>query len=480
MQKKILGLDICEGSISAVLLKIGYRESQVLFYKHLLLPQTNGHDLQQVMETIENLAQSFPSSPDITGVSFPSGMVSFRNLTTPFKNRQKIRQILPFELEPTIPSPVENLVIDFFLTEHNDENHVIAASLDRQIFESYLENLSVTGFDPSHVSPSGYATVASFLHYIEPPQQVMVVHLDRHTLTAYELLLGKVVLIRSFRIPESGPSRIESIARNLQQTLVASEEIIGQEFLPEHLWLTGTDNDFDSLSFFLNDTIHIPCSTLDLLSAANFTKEFSGENQAVPGLNNALGLALSTAERTGGLNFRKGQFAIKSQWLEHKTAIIRTGVIAALTALMFFSVLFLENRSLQNRLESLNKEINHIFTSSFPEVTRIVNPVHQMQIHVTEAANKQQLPGYSQRDIHTIDILNEISRRITHDADVELTQLVVGSENVQFSGTAATFNTVNEIRNQLEPVPFFKRVTISSATMERFGERIQFKIYIDL
>lgn len=480
MQKIILGLDICEGSISAVLLKNGYRESEVLFYKHLLLPQTNGYELQQVMETVENLAQSFPSSPDITGVSFPSGLVSFRNLTTPFKNRQKIRQILPFELEPTMPSPVENLVIDFFLTEHNDENHVIAASLDRQIFESYLENLAGIGFDPSHVSPSGYATVDSLIHHIEPPQQSMVLHLDRHTLTAYELLLEKVVLIRSFRIPEPGPSRVESIVRNLQQTLVASEEILGQEFFPEHLWLTGTDSDFDSLSNFLKDTIHIPNSVFDLSSAANLASGLSGENQAVPELNNALGLALTTAERSGRLNFRKGRFAIKSQWLEHKTSIIRTGVIAALTVLMFFTVLFLENRLLQNRLEALNKEIAHIFTSSFPEVTRIVNPVHQMQIHVAEAANKEQLPGYNQRGIHTIDILNEISRKITHDADVELTQLVVGSENVQFSGTAATFNTVNEIRNQLEPVPFVERVTISSATMERFGERIQFKIYIDL
>ncbi|MFO8083447.1 MAG: PilN domain-containing protein [Desulfobacterales bacterium] len=480
MQKKILGLDICEGSISAVLLKSSLRENRITFQKHLLLPPASENSLQQIMENIESLAQSISIPPDITAVSFPSGLISFRNLTTPFKNHQKIQQILPFELEPTMPSPVENLVIDFFLTEHNEENHVIAASLNREVFETYLENLSKAGFDPSHVSPSGYATVAGLIRFSELPRQSMVVHLDRHTLTAYELIFQKLVLIRSFRVPASDQSRIESIARNLLQTLTASEEILSQEFFPEHLWLTGTDDNLDLLSKFLKDKLQIPNSILDISSISKLQTEISDGTPAVEGLNNALGLALAEAGGFGGLNFRKGRFAIKSHWIEHKAAMVRTGIIAALTVLIFFCLFFFENHLLQNNLDRLNKEINHIFTSTFPEVTKIVDPVHQMEIHISEITKEQQIPAYGLRAVRAIDVLNEISRRIANDADVELTQLILGSENLQLSGTAATFNAVNEIRNQLEPVTFFKSVMISSATVERFGERIQFKINIDL
>lgn len=480
MQKKILGLDICEGSISMVLIKSGLRENQVLFYKHVLLPSDNdGATIQQVTETLENIKQNLPVPHDSTFVSIPSGMISFRNLETPFKDHQKIRKVLPFELEPTLPSPVDNLVIDFFLTGHHEENHLVAASLNRDIFETYIDNLSKIGFDPSYVSPSGYATVNSLIRYMDLPAQSMVLHLDRCTFTVYELIYQKMVLIRSFRVTGSGESRMESIARNLQQTIAASEDILFQEFFPEHLWLTGNSSDLDLISDFLRDKLQIPNSKLDFLSVSNISGEISIEKQESTVLNNALGLALSEAGRFDGINFRKGRYSVKNRWTEHKATFVRTGVIAVLTVMMFFSILFYQNRLLQNRLDTLNQEINQIFITAFPEVTRIIDPVHQMQIHVEEAAREKQISGYGHRAVRAVDILNQLSKQITYDANAELTQLVLGPENLQLSGTADTFNTVNEIRNRLDSVPFFKQVMISSATVERSGERIQFKINID-
>ena len=57
--------------------------------------------------------------------------------------------------------------------------------------------------------------------------------------------------------------------------------------------------------------------------------------------------------------------------------------------------------------------------------------------------------------------------------------MVVGNENIQFSGAAPSFQTVNQIQKDLETIPFLSKVVIASATQERSGNRIQFKISAD-
>ncbi len=478
MQKKILGLDICENSLSAALLKTGLRQKQIIFSRHLQFSEPLADGFRPAVKTLEVLMKSMPVLPDVTAVSLPSGWVSFRNVISPFKNRHKIQQILPFELEPTMPSPVENLVFDFSLAEHEQKNHVIAASLDREIFGTFLEDLSSMGLDPSRVSPSGEATVNCLARSVQLPRQSLAVHLDFRTVTLYEMLFQKPVLIRSFRVPASGGSRFESIARGIEQTLLASGDIICRDFFPGHIWLTGSDKELEMLAGFLKDRLNVPGSIPDIPSLVGL--RFPEDHKAAERFNNALGLAYSESEGFGGFNFRKGRFSPKSQWSGHRTAMIRTASLAVMALFMFFGLQFFENRLLQKKLDTVNQEITRIFASTFPEVTRIVDPVHQMKTGISEITKERQIPDHDQRKVRAIDILNEISRKITYDADVELTQLVLGSENLQLSGTASSFNTVNQIQNQLEPVPFFRKVMISSATVERSGEKIQFNINIDL
>jgi hypothetical protein len=57
--------------------------------------------------------------------------------------------------------------------------------------------------------------------------------------------------------------------------------------------------------------------------------------------------------------------------------------------------------------------------------------------------------------------------------------MVVGNENIQFSGAAPSFKIVNQIQKDLETIPFLSKVVIASATQERSGNRIQFKISAD-
>jgi tRNA threonylcarbamoyladenosine modification (KEOPS) complex Pcc1 subunit len=54
--------------------------------------------------------------------------------------------------------------------------------------------------------------------------------------------------------------------------------------------------------------------------------------------------------------------------------------------------------------------------------------------------------------------------------------MVVDPEAVKIKGETDTFNTVDIIKKALEPSEYFSSVTISSANLDRSGERVQFEI----
>jgi general secretion pathway protein L len=112
MSRKVLGIDIRNRSLSAVLLNSSLREYRVDDYLHLPFsdPADPDKGLEAALETLKE-------KMDLTGsdyvVSIPAGLFTFRNLQVPFNNSKKIRMMLPFELEPTLPYAVEDLVVDF-------------------------------------------------------------------------------------------------------------------------------------------------------------------------------------------------------------------------------------------------------------------------------------------------------------------------------------------------------------------------------
>jgi general secretion pathway protein L len=197
-------------------------------------------------------------------------------------------------------------------------------------------------------------------------------------------------------------------------------------------------------------------------------------------MDNSFSLALMEIEGTNGLNFRKGPFAPKKFWEEHKRNLIKTGILAGLVlAIAFFNVV-LDSYFMGKNLTRLNNQITGVFTSTFPDVKKIVDPLQQMQIKIQEARKNALLPGVTDNNIRAIDILNNISKLISKDINVDFTRLVIGAESTVISGDTDTFNSVDSIKNSLEKSDLFKKIIISSANINKSDNRVRFKIKINL
>jgi YbbR domain-containing protein len=83
------------------------------------------------------------------------------------------------------------------------------------------------------------------------------------------------------------------------------------------------------------------------------------------------------------------------------------------------------------------------------------------------------------RDINkeqkVLDIINDISRRIPVTSDVDIKSMDISGETVHISGETDLFNTINNIKSDLEPSTYFSDVKISGK-LDKTGKRVEFDL----
>jgi type II secretory pathway component PulL len=74
-------------------------------------------------------------------LSIPAHLIIFKELTLPFKNKEQIEQILPFELEPLLPFSMSEAYFDFIITHYDNERHeskILIAIIQKETLEHQL------------------------------------------------------------------------------------------------------------------------------------------------------------------------------------------------------------------------------------------------------------------------------------------------------------------------------------------------------
>ncbi len=480
MQKSVLGLDIGEDFLSAVLIKSSFKTNRIVGHRHIGFDSSKEDFKQVLSDFLGDICKTLSLKNTSVTISIPAGRVFFRTMKAPFKNRNKIRQMLPYELETELPVPVENLLIDFLSVSTTGDHLLIAAALEKKFFKDVLNTLEKSGIEPVKVTPAGFDIVCCLVRFTRLPEQVLILHTDRFSATLYSVIAKEITSIRSFRIPPEGPVRIKILTNGIRQMILASKQNFSMSFSPEGILITGSPGDFEELENALNERFDISIRGIDLVRETDISQSSDNLKWCAHHLNNAFASALAEIYGFRELNFRKNSFGSKTFWRKHKASLIKTGALAAAVFLIFLMNFFTGNRLMEKRLAQLEGKVESIFRSTFPETSRIEDAVLQMRIKLREARGKDSVSPESQKRIRAIDILNEISKRIPENADVDFGRLVLGMESVQFSGSVGNFKTINDIQNRLERIPFFKNVMITTATVDRSGNRVRFKINADL
>ncbi len=481
MTRKILGLDIRNNSVSAVLLTSGLKGNAIESFTHVSY-NTDAEDKSSISEALQAIVDQMDIADSVCIVSFPAEEISFRNLKIPFRDQKKISQILPLELEPLLPYPTDDLLMDFQImpsADSSENTDIVAVAVRKSYIEKRVAELAAFGIIPRIIAAGSSQTTLCLNHFSDIPENSIVIDIDSKRSTMLIFVSGQITLIRSIQLHSTKEKRAGRLCTDIQRTLATSETLTGSDIRPEAFFLTGPGLDDldcqDEIARFFDVSTH----RIDIARVSGVELDGAKVSSWIPWqMDNALSLALADITGVLWVNFSQSRFALKKQWLEHKKNIVKSGLFAGFILFLALLNMIYDFHLAGKEIDRLDIEINRILQTSFPEVTRIVDPLHQMKVKLKELKEQASISEGAGNNILAIDILNDISNMIPDTIDVKLERLVIGPDNVTISGETAAFNAVDDIKSRLEKGELFHKVVISSANTDKTENKIRFKLKI--
>jgi general secretion pathway protein L len=484
--RKILGLDIRSDSVNAVLIKSSFRGISIEDHYRVEITDSMKSGGNAISEALDILDDRMDIAGDVCVVSFPFDGICFRNLDVPFKDKRKIRQILPFELEPALPYSIKEMAWDFQIADadsrEGDKTPLIAVSVSSEEMRFCLDILKAHGLDPETVTISGYAAACAFaLGQTEVENWILAdIHADR--ILVYYAWENRIRMARCIPVFfENNPEGAGQLAESIRWSSLAVFEQFGPDAMPGKLILAGCDPTQNDLKNVLEESLGLPVYPLDLVHdrglrfATPIDSSWRG-NQ----FDNSLALVLTETHLRPPFNFRRNGFAKKKFWVEYTADLMHTGIFAALVIMMFLVGYFADIWSLKQKVGRMDQEIAGILTSAFPQAKISAAPLEQMKANIQEQMKGMISPGETGSHVRIIDILDHISTSIPKELDVNVTKLAVSPGNATIVGDTDNFNSVDDIKNKLEKIDIFNAVTISSANLDRSGNRVDFKLKLQI
>jgi len=479
MPDKVLGLDIQKETVNAVIIKAGFRNPQVITHACISMQVPDDDDDQDAWSlTLEELQKEVSISGTIPVVAFPAEKVSFRNISVPFKDPKKIRQVLPFELEPLMIHALDQGIIDFHVIEKGDPTQLIACIADIQAMLSFWEQVKQLDVEPEFIPVEAVCTALCLLEDSKLPDQF--VFIDCQNTQSIIIFVDKrnIAFIRRLQYPESSDTG-KLLMRSIYHTRIYYMEKLDETFNPEQLVITGTRLD-DTILEQISEETEMAVQEADLINrlSVKIDKE-SLENWHPHVMDNALAMALIQNKGNSSFNLRQGPFAIKRRWQEYKNEIVNSVMCCVIIALAFCASMFIDNKILERENQSLTNAVKNIFAQALPGES-ISDPVKQMKERIEILKSSFMVPGNNEPTLSVIDTMNLISKLIGNDIDVRLTRFVAEGTDIHISGTTDAFNSVDIIKNKLESAQQIQSVSVTSSKKERRGDKILFKLKVIL
>lgn len=490
MSGKILTIDIRDETLTALLLLSGLKGNRVASQCHIRLDQAPPDIENRIFWALSRVTEELDTQGATCILSIPPSEVTYRNVTVPFKERKKIAQLLPFELESGLPCAVEALTIDFDIVRKSDYTDIIAAAVKTEIIGKTVEILKSVDITTRYITTG---PVAEAMCLARPgaaarESDFLFIGIDDSCATACMVFSGKLHLARTFKLPRTGSGpRNTRVKKELSRIIASFETIYDFDCRFDRIMVSNAasdavDDDMPALIASLKDVFEAEAALVDMFVDGGI-KMLSApdvESREKRLYNAALGLAGIEIGGIAPFNFSSEHYFLHKYWMDNKREFIVTGALVAFVFLMIMINTVVHARFLESQVQKLDNEIVDIFRATFPEETRIVDPLHQMRAEIDQVRQDSALAQNPRANIPNIEILNAISTHIPDEIDVLITNMVRSDDHVTISGTIDTFNAVDDIKGRLERSHLFENITISAANMDSSINRIRFRIRLDL
>ena len=480
MSRQILAIDIRPDSIEAVLLNTGLKVSTVTDCLTVPIPEPTENS-DPLVDALTQLKDKIDPGIANVVVAIPPDGVLYRKLTVPFKEDGKIRQVLPFELEPLLPIPIDNLKVDFYKNHVTDQAEILAVAIDQTVLQRYMDALTDASFRPQLIVPGSFP-LASYLSGLEEfsSDQLLILDVGRDKTSLFALESGKIELVRRLSSRVDSDQAAEGLALRIRQTLTAISDQHSEYFSPANVYMTGDGLEDPEAFQRLSLALELPTEQIDLSQWATRFEMNNGAPWEPPRMNNALAMALLEIDGRPCANFHRVSSPLRNYWNAYRPYIMGPAVLLGIALFIGLCGVIIDSYLLNQRVKKLDARIKQVYLSEFPDSRATGDPLGLIESKIKALKKGGTSGGVNPSPVRAIDVLLQVSQVIPANIDVLLTRMSMGAEALTLSGETAAFNTVDDIKNRLEKIDLFKQVTIASANMDKSGKKVRFKIKIDL
>ncbi len=487
LSAKIGAVEITEDAVRIAVVKTGGRLPKVLEMIEVPIPARADMDLHaaQVAAAREAAAQ-IESPPPVYVLSVPATWSTIRLLTVPFRGKRKIASAAPFELEPFLAIPIEELIVDFLITRRVDNgSEVLAIALRRNALEEQCAILEEAGIAVDGAMLDAVSMTALWdAVRRENAGAHAVLHLrERESVLA--VVEGKKLtylrrLESSARALRSNPT---AVARELRNILRARAADSAGESPVQSLTVTVSGLPEADCALF-EDEFDIPVKyqviafELEGVDPDILPRYSEQEDDVTDHVNRWTGPIAAACSAAGGpfhMNFLQQQFSSASTRRTLGNYAVATCLLAVVALLGFLGLVYTDHRNNLARVDQLGQAVWEEFAATYPDLA-IERPradiggfksIELMQLAAEEEGLTTSTLSKEMFSRATLlDILHELGRRLPYRVATiqEMNITVTRKMTITISGEIKDSAKFNESIKALENSKIF---TVDTGRLKR-------------
>lgn len=365
-------------------------------------------------------------------LGLPGTQLSIRVLSLPFSDRKRIDEVLPFEVEEEV-----------FLKKRGDviieavplgDKRVLAVAVEKGLLRGYLDTFGKYGLEPRWIGSTLFSRGWLLKRFCDGMDGVL---LDEGSITV--MVKGEPYLFR--------PLRKEGWVEDIRLTLAC-------------LKAEGVDIE----TFYCMGE---GCNITEVTGPGKDIRPLTLPEDYPQEVAGALALAIHLQEdRDGVINFRKWEFAYTKETEAFRRYLIASGILSAIIVALLTVGVYIRYTNLTQRLDYWNITLKQVYQEIFPDDTRVVDSLYQMEAKLKGLEERASL---LEGGVNALDMLKGLVSAKPPDIKVELYEVRLERDKIIAKGEAPSFEAVHRLREGLATNPGFRDVHLSEVKAKPQG-----------
>jgi type IV pilus assembly protein PilM len=522
MMKSAVGVDLGSHTLKVVELRSTWKGVEMVKAAERRLPAENGTPCQpeQVAQALTELLSAHAIKPAYVVSAIPAHATFVRNLVLPFRDPRRIREVLKFELEPHIPYPVEDVIVDFAKIRDTETggSEVLASAVPTTTMTDHLRIFELAGLVPDIVDWEIFGELNAYLAWrsLPDPGPVALVNLGASKTTVKVIKDGSIRFTRSIvrggnaltekirqrlsltfaqaealKLSDRERDRVDIaepveaflglLAKEIDHTLMAYNTRVGELPVQEIVLLGGGVGLPEALPYFEHH-YGLPTTLFDVNQRLFPPSPMLLQTQAGLVMPVSFGLTMrQMSRRSVGMDFRREEFALRKSYDDVRGHLLTLGGMAALLVGLLLFNLYYHLHTKEIQYDALQRQVETLFRETFPDVRRVSDETGHAREKLREIeANLKGVGILSGPQGSALEMLRELAIRTPQGLPVKITDLTISTEGISISGETQSFDGVDGLKKAYAASPYFDEINVSQARAGAGGKGVEFKLAFTL